>query len=646
MIEEFSLENFRVFRDKTTFKFRPITILTGPNNSGKSSVNKALLLQKNSFLKKNVNEFSQKLPLELVFEGLGKGMANMAQVVSYVSNKKGIKFSIDVCLFGLKDSFSVDLSYDLQAIRKNQKNDNESISYRENQNNFTSENTSTSNALSSFVLKYQNKTLISVNFGKSNLNTVSPLLNFLLDKEVRFNFNVLYQLFKKLIANFLSDNSNGKIDNVVDLMDHKNIFYFVNYLGKKAVPFTKVSFDHLNLLNSNEIIDEINHHLKNNNSNQQIESDFLSFNELAYFFTSESDELKSKINDLIEIVKLDKYTFEESELLNHLSSKTFQHLFFNASKDSPGNLYEIRHSEHEKDLPLHISILSKEVLEKGANGIISFLSFIDILFESVLNKIHNSLELTIHIPGIKTQDDFSGPDHYTYSTMKDVYNYQEYYSLFSMIHDGKKSQMNESSASKKYISKNTQAYYFTRKWLQKFQIADEIEVKMDDYDNSFKMWLINSGLRSKITEVGLGIAQLTFLIASISFSDILAPMHKQYIIEEPESNLHPKFQSMLADYFVDATNNLNKSFLIETHSEYLIRKLQFLIAKGECDPEDVIIYYIDDPDPKKRQPNAPQVREITIDKFGRMSQDFGPGFFDEADNIAIQLFNLNQQSEN
>ena len=41
-LKGFGLENFRVFKDYTWFDFAPITILTGPNNSGKSSLNKAL----------------------------------------------------------------------------------------------------------------------------------------------------------------------------------------------------------------------------------------------------------------------------------------------------------------------------------------------------------------------------------------------------------------------------------------------------------------------------------------------------------------------------------------------------------------------------------------------------------------------------
>src|SRR5699024_9729185 len=43
------VKNFRVFKDLATFEVRPITILVGPNNSGKSSFTKLLLLLKNGY---------------------------------------------------------------------------------------------------------------------------------------------------------------------------------------------------------------------------------------------------------------------------------------------------------------------------------------------------------------------------------------------------------------------------------------------------------------------------------------------------------------------------------------------------------------------------------------------------------------------
>jgi energy-coupling factor transporter ATP-binding protein EcfA2 len=43
-LKSITLENFRIFKDATTFEFKPLTILTGPNSSGKSTVVKALML--------------------------------------------------------------------------------------------------------------------------------------------------------------------------------------------------------------------------------------------------------------------------------------------------------------------------------------------------------------------------------------------------------------------------------------------------------------------------------------------------------------------------------------------------------------------------------------------------------------------------
>lgn len=56
MIKKIGVKNFRVFKDYTEFELRPLTILTGPNNSGKSSFTKLLLLLKNGVTKLNFEE--------------------------------------------------------------------------------------------------------------------------------------------------------------------------------------------------------------------------------------------------------------------------------------------------------------------------------------------------------------------------------------------------------------------------------------------------------------------------------------------------------------------------------------------------------------------------------------------------------------
>lgn len=108
-------------------------------------------------------------------------------------------------------------------------------------------------------------------------------------------------------------------------------------------------------------------------------------------------------------------------------------------------------------------------------------------------------------------------------------------------------------------------------------------------------------------------------------------------IEEPEVHLHPRFQSMLADIIAEAWREYHVRFIIETHSEYLIRKLQLLSVRGKVSKEDISIAYVDEPDSKRRKMYAPQLRNIHITENGCLDMAFGEGFFDEADRLAMDL---------
>ena len=99
--------------------------------------------------------------------------------------------------------------------------------------------------------------------------------------------------------------------------------------------------------------------------------------------------------------------------------------------------------------------------------------------------------------------------------------------------------------------------------------------------------------------------------------------------------------------FVEAISLFNIRLVVETHSEYLIRKLQYLIAKGDAKPESTVIYYFNKPDDQRVISGMKErVVKITINEDGHLSDDFGPGFIDEANNISISLFGLNQRNRN
>ena len=55
--------------------------------------------------------------------------------------------------------------------------------------------------------------------------------------------------------------------------------------------------------------------------------------------------------------------------------------------------------------------------------------------------------------------------------------------------------------------------------------------------------------------------------------------------------MHHALQSKLAYFFVEVNQKYNIQIIVETHSEYLIRKLQFLTGKGDLTTGATHIYY-------------------------------------------------------
>ena len=107
-------------------------------------------------------------------------------------------------------------------------------------------------------------------------------------------------------------------------------------------------------------------------------------------------------------------------------------------------------------------------------------------------------------------------------------------------------------------------------------------------------------------------------------------------IEEPEIHLHPKYQSLLADMFMDAYQNYGIHFLVETHSEYLIRKLQTYVGKKTLSPDAFSILYAEE----NPEPDVAKIRRIGLLEDGRLTGRFGSGFFDEADSLAMDLLRI------
>lgn len=213
---------------------------------------------------------------------------------------------------------------------------------------------------------------------------------------------------------------------------------------------------------------------------------------------------------------------------------------------------------------------------------------------------------------------------------------------------------------------------FINKWVKRFRLGDCISLHLDKEGLGVQIRLHKNpedeGLL--LADEGYGITQLVSILLQIETAILNAEMSRAnnwfgisafqnliegyednklrevtIAIEEPEIHLHPAYQSMLADMIVEAYKMFNIHFIIETHSEYLIRKLQVLVAgKGseedlQISNDEISILYVNSPKVVEEK-GEPQVKKIRVQEDGRLDSPFGTGFFDEADNQAMELLRI------
>ncbi|MGA7732969.1 MAG: DUF3696 domain-containing protein [Chloroflexia bacterium] len=131
--------------------------------------------------------------------------------------------------------------------------------------------------------------------------------------------------------------------------------------------------------------------------------------------------------------------------------------------------------------------------------------------------------------------------------------------------------------------------------------------------------LLTNGKRKdlvNIADVGFGVSQALPVLVALLTAD---PGQLVYI-EQPEIHLHPRAQSKMAEVLAAAARRGVK-VVVETHSSILLLGIQTLVAKGELDPNDVILHWF------TRNPKSgdSKVSTATLDeagRFGNWPEDF------------------------
>ncbi len=159
-------------------------------------------------------------------------------------------------------------------------------------------------------------------------------------------------------------------------------------------------------------------------------------------------------------------------------------------------------------------------------------------------------------------------------------------------------------------------------WLSYLGVAEDVATS-DKGKFGHEMQVKTKGVEKThdLTNVGVGVSQ----VLPIIIMALLADEDSLLIFEQPELHLHPLVQSRLADFFICLTLQ-GKQCLIETHSEYLIKRLRRRTAEfdGETLARLTRIYFVE------RENGVSSYKPINLNAYGSVSE-WPKDFFDQSD---------------
>lgn len=180
----------------------------------------------------------------------------------------------------------------------------------------------------------------------------------------------------------------------------------------------------------------------------------------------------------------------------------------------------------------------------------------------------------------------------------------------------------------------SEAFLFVKKWMgsEYFEIGEKIKIELCAGE-AYQVEIELGGNKLPLADKGMGSIQAMLLIlrlACIIHKSKINSIKPIVLIEEPELNLHPALQSKLAELFFEVSKNDIK-LIVETHSEYLIRKTQLLVKENEFEvkPNEnpFCVLYFD----KEEQ------WKMNYREDGKFIDEFGKGFYDESALLTLSL---------
>ena len=712
-----TIKNFRVFDENgVDVKLSPLTILTGCNSSGKSSIVKSVLLL-DSFLKQIRKDHENGDPIRLSAYKLDFStypnnlLGRYDKIVNSRSEDKRITFAYTVHSLMLSKDVEVKLVFcaDQNDELNNGYLESLTLSCEEGVIYFSSKNpkgcTCNLNLIKEEAVEY---ILTEMHIKKSSSVYVD---NNISDKDFQKQKESLNEFVNMIGVDRLQDilrylrNTNNKEYIINELKcdpqilewtkDHASFFY---------IPLVEALKDATKENIKSKLTDEILVDKALNTSLRgaldRVITDFVDSNCTTfgeYFKQKEccflEEAVTSSAYDLDEYILFKSFPYVPSKT----EFKIRNHYFFSESDNviDPAELPEL--------LLLKFKGLISSLPKPWYNKPVNFVFLYDMLMN--INNVYTSHENSLYYKQYMSDEALIDPSlggiyyhHYTFEVLNLFAHYlvmecllpawsgkiayvsssrvdvkrlypldgtDDFTQLLQRYFEGKRLQKSEDHDEAVYGPQKRKDYRlnrFTSQCLKAFGIGESIIFKVDEDGLGVKLFLHRAdGSEDRLlADEGYGITQLVSILLQIetaivtakgepvnSISGFIDPDKRDsskfyyepriIAIEEPEIHLHPKFQSLLADMFAIAYKKYNIRFIIETHSEYLIRKMQVLVAKKRVEPGEVSLLYVNSANADKRPEGEPHVKEIGICEDGYLSDSFGTGFFDEATSLSHQL---------
>jgi AAA15 family ATPase/GTPase len=637
-IKSVLLGNFRTFPENSIIKLAPLTILTGPNNSGKSSIAGSLSLMKCLD--------TGKLPFKLKLDCIHNPFGSFDAITNNRSMRSRLTIGYDLYNIVLGEDvrifFTLKKEGDFDAVVKK-------ISIRNESGILFDLKFIDGRMTSRIDLAYLFSKLKEIKMNKSRFQEIEK--NF---KNIRSGsgsyidhsnceqkesqvkiFKVDSEMKKKKIIDYLAaqDISDRECERLFYLFGKQAIFPDGKPEDGAAKKIRKQisDFEEKEILFNNKLLKRI----------LEIPSDELDEDSLMAVIKNEFPDLYDclllldnpvLITRIINLLKMKNYDEWQSEFLEMGITSTW-HITDAGAETEFAEAFEhhLQDAFQKSDFFMTITELSAtrdgflQVYNRYDNLRI-LASFSELIFSGIIRDLETDLgsscEMSPNNFNGKLAIDFNDPLH----------------QLFKKYSGG--------------LTKDD----FLKPWFRKFNLCDDLLFEKPSTGTSYFPIIRKNNENILFGNEGSGTKKLLTMLLWISCSNRLQEGRdynddqKNYpltaVIEEPESGLNHVWQSKLADMFADAGKKLGMHFLVETHSDIIIDKLRFLVATGVIDKKDVIIYYIDHPEEKMREPGAPRIREIAIDEKGNLSHEPAPGFTDENDNNALEMFRLKKINKN